>query len=78
MANKPLIRFSCSCGKRLAARVKHAGQDTTCPKCKQSVHVPTPPGAGASTVSPDPVAPCGHPRLDDLYRVTPLAALAVG
>lgn len=38
---EPTIRFACpDCGKRLAAPEKHAGRETKCPACQQTVTVP--------------------------------------
>ena len=68
--SRPLIRFGCSsCGKRLSARMKHVGREAECPKCNTKVLVPAPPGAGANSTPSTPVAPCGHPRLDDFYLI---------
>ena len=68
--SRPLIRFQCtSCDKRLSARMKHVGREASCPKCQTKVMVPAPPGAGANSSPNEPSAPCGHPRLDDFYRL---------
>jgi hypothetical protein len=37
-----MIRFSCSCGKGLQAKVVHAGQRVTCPDCGAKLVVPEP------------------------------------
>ncbi|MBI4618457.1 MAG: hypothetical protein HY720_32970 [Planctomycetes bacterium] len=69
MANE-LIRFSCPCGKRLAAPPKRAGQTTSCPKCGSPVTVPADAGPPPEPpMSLEPAGPCSHPRLDEFYRV---------
>ena len=68
--SRPLIRFRCtSCDKNLSARMKHVGREAECPKCQTKILVPAPPGAGANSSPHEPAAPCGHPRLDDFYRL---------
>jgi hypothetical protein len=49
--------------------MKHVGREAECPGCNTKVLVPAPPGAGACSAPNEPVAPCGHPRLDDFYRL---------
>lgn len=66
---RSMIRFSCVCGKTLAADSRHAGRKSTCPRCKRSVEVPFPPDppAGSEAVPLRPAGKCRHPRLDEFY-----------
>lgn len=66
--SRPMIRFSCACGKSLSADAKHAGRSTHCPRCKRKVEVPAAPAAEEpARVSREPAGPCRHPRLDAFY-----------
>lgn len=64
----PMIRFSCECGKRLAAPAKYAGREGDCTKCGKKITVPHPKPAARSSPAPEPVEKCEHPKLDHLYR----------
>jgi hypothetical protein len=60
------IAFTCDCGQQLQARDEHAGRQTRCPKCGNSVPIP---GAEAAApppppLRPEPVAPRPRPRPD--------------
>ena len=49
-----MIRVVCpSCGSRLSAKDKHAGQTKPCPKCGQPIYVPVP--EGVESLPPVPV-----------------------
>ncbi len=71
MMTRPMIRFTCACGKRLATPVKFAGRQAQCPKCKKTLRVPRPkrPAAPPSPPATEPVTSCSHPKLDSFYRV---------
>jgi hypothetical protein len=40
MSKEELIRFTCSCGKRLKMLSKYAGRTGRCPKCNARVRIP--------------------------------------
>ena len=42
MPEEALIRFSCSCGQRMTAKMEQAGAQGRCPRCGASVKVPRP------------------------------------
>lgn len=64
------IRFSCACGKRLAAPASAAGRRGQCPRCGQSLTVPLPVPVAARDSAPVPprLSPCDHPRLEELAQ----------
>jgi len=68
---QPLIRFHCTCGKRLAAPARFTGRTGECPQCGETVTVPPP---IPETSLPPPkqevtAARCSDPRLDGFYGV---------
>jgi hypothetical protein len=54
------IKFSCSCGKRLAAHPNAAGKKAKCPSCGQIVQIPALPKAGDSDVGLAPLDDVPH------------------
>jgi hypothetical protein len=60
-----MIRVVCpSCGSKLNAKDKHAGQTKPCPKCSQPIYVPVPEGVETlpSNVETLPSIPVEEPR----------------
>ena len=65
-----LIRFQCSCGKRLAAPVRYAGRSTKCPKCDSHVVVPESRVDDSVAAKLEPTfAGASHPKLEEFHRL---------
>jgi len=66
-----LIRFKCSCGKRLAAPVKAAGRKGKCSKCGKTVSVPKAKSSQSrvAEVDPEQADNLEHPALEQCYRL---------
>ena len=59
MADKPVIRFRCSCGQKISVSARHAGRRGRCPKCRERVKIPkrTDPKAAPAPPKPAPMKP---------------------
>src|SRR5262249_44140506 len=59
------VRFDCSCGQALQARLEHAGRSVRCPACRTAVVVPGGAAADCTAVraTPPPLPAGGPPPL---------------